>query len=265
MIFLNQHKIFSIIILSAFLFASDLLVVSTDDGIILPDMENRRLQFSDSLTNPDGMDFHEGTLYIADRDNNRIVAVDGPDAENFRTYGQSGQGIGQFSQPADVKVDKKGRIYIADYGNDRIVRISDMNGGDWQEYGGFGTESGRFYGPSCIALYKGIYVVDKYNQRVVYVKNMNGKSWEQIGINSGIDLPLGTFVDGKGRLFIFDYHRARILMYDDPNEDDYEIFRWPFRFDEGFQTPYMAVENDGKLLFTDTRGSRIVSLRIKDG
>jgi DNA-binding beta-propeller fold protein YncE len=60
-----------------------------------------------------------GTVYVADTDNGRIVAV-APTGETQAAWGRQGSGIGQFKYPEAVAVDAQGAIYVADRGNDRV-------------------------------------------------------------------------------------------------------------------------------------------------
>ncbi|MFA6198085.1 MAG: 6-bladed beta-propeller [Patescibacteria group bacterium] len=106
-------------------------------------------------------------IYVADRDNNRVVIYDSNG--NYRTtFGSLGSGNGQFQQPSGV-VATADRIYVADSGNNRIQLFS--YSGDTATYvsqfGGLGTSDGQFNTPKRVQLFNNqLYVTDSGNNRV---------------------------------------------------------------------------------------------------
>ena len=56
---------------------------------------------------------------MADWRNDRIQKFT-PDGQFVASFGESGQGEGQFHRPSSVAVDSEGYIYIADWGNERV-------------------------------------------------------------------------------------------------------------------------------------------------
>jgi DNA-binding beta-propeller fold protein YncE len=60
-----------------------------------------------------------GTLYVADTDTGRILAIS-PTGELQASWGSQGAGVGQLKYPEAVAVDGQGAIYVADRGNDRL-------------------------------------------------------------------------------------------------------------------------------------------------
>src|SRR5262249_54155162 len=63
-----------------------------------------------------------GLLYVADTDNNRIVAY-APWSPDPIPMGQKGSGGDQFVAPGGVAIDKAGNVFVADTGNRRIMRM----------------------------------------------------------------------------------------------------------------------------------------------
>ncbi len=215
------------------------------------------------FNNPAGMDFHDGTLYIADKGNSRIVAIDGLKGNNWRSFGELGTGMNQFDSPTDIKVGVDGWIYIADAGNDRVVRIRDMKGKNWQEFGSFGAQLGRFFAPSAIAIGPEgrLFVADKYNNRAVMMENFSGKKISEFGMDADFDLPQGIFVDDDGQIFISDYYHSRIIMYETPESSSFSIFRWPFYMNKGFRHPiHITSANKKNLIVANEIAGTIFSL-----
>lgn len=106
----------------------------------------------------------EGTIYIADTGNGRIVRVDG-DWQIAATYGE-----GLLRKPSGLFVDKKGTIYIADAGNNAIV-ILDHNGAEVTR---FGRPSEALFGRKNEFLPRKIAVDARQNLYIVSEGSTNG-------------------------------------------------------------------------------------------
>ena len=66
-----------------------------------------------------------GNVYVADFNNNRIDSFNPANfVGTFASYGSSGSGNGQFSNPTAITVDSAGNLYVSDYGNNRIVQLT---------------------------------------------------------------------------------------------------------------------------------------------
>jgi hypothetical protein len=74
-------------------------------------------------------------IFVADRLNGRIVYMKDMAGAGWTTFGSSGTGKNQFTNPSGLSMDAAGRIYIADRNNNRIVRINDLRGAGWTTLG----------------------------------------------------------------------------------------------------------------------------------
>ncbi|MGH8909881.1 MAG: caspase, EACC1-associated type [Egibacteraceae bacterium] len=91
------------------------------------------------LNSPVGVGVAVGTIYIADRGNERVRRVDLSSGGVITTVagngtqGFSGDGgpatAAQLNTPRDVAVDAAGTLYIADYDNHRVRRVDPSSGG----------------------------------------------------------------------------------------------------------------------------------------
>ena len=116
-----------------------------------------------------------GGIVIADRGNDRIVAIDDLSGGNWQSFGSTGSGNLELRRPSGVAVDAYGRIWIADAGNHRIVRVDDMFGSGWTAYGTAGTPTasdpavGTFRDPTGIRVAAGgaVIIADPGASRVV--------------------------------------------------------------------------------------------------
>ncbi|MFC1564224.1 NHL repeat-containing protein [candidate division KSB1 bacterium] len=61
----------------------------------------------------------DGNIYILDAGNHRIQKFNS-NGNYIRTFGEEGQGPGEYMNPISIDVDPSGNIYIADQGNIRI-------------------------------------------------------------------------------------------------------------------------------------------------
>ena len=90
-----------------------------------------------------------------------------PDGKTITTWGESGDGPGQFNLPWGATVDADGDVYIADWRNDRIQKFT-ADGEFIAAYGGPGDGEGQFHRPSSVAVTRDglICVADWGNERV---------------------------------------------------------------------------------------------------
>lgn len=135
-----------------------------------------------------------GGYLIADRGNDRIVAIDDLDGTGWTTLGSSGGGNGQFSNPTAVAADSDGKIYITDWGNHRIVRLDAIDGTGWQAFGEPGRPGpgdpaiGKFARPTAITVdaQNRIYVADPAAGRVIRIDGIDGSGWTDAANDHGL-------------------------------------------------------------------------------
>ena len=61
-----------------------------------------------------------GEMYVADGYGNCRVHKFSPEGELLHSWGEPGEGPGQFNLPHGVGVDRSGRVAVADRENDRV-------------------------------------------------------------------------------------------------------------------------------------------------
>jgi sugar lactone lactonase YvrE len=62
----------------------------------------------------------DGTMFITDGYGNARVHVFSPDGKLLRSWGEPGNGPGQFHLPHGIAIDRSGIVYVADRENSRI-------------------------------------------------------------------------------------------------------------------------------------------------
>jgi len=183
-----------------------------------------------------------GTIYISDREGNRVYSFNRGDVKaavfaGTGTPGFSGDGASatgaELWRPGGLAVDTQGNVYIADSVNNRIRKV-DARGvittvaGSGKYYGdtgdgGSATEA-RFSFPFGVAVARdgSIYISDTGNNRlrkvtrsgtVVALAGSGGAGYEGDGRAGGearLAAPEGITIDGHGDLYVADTLNLRI-------------------------------------------------------
>ncbi|CAF0890170.1 unnamed protein product [Rotaria sp. Silwood1] len=171
----------------------------------------------------------DNTLYIADRNNHRIVVIF-PNSTIAGAIIGSGYGTGltQMNYPSDIFVTSDG-IYVLDSSNYRILKLQ-KNGtnptivagitgmaGSTSSYNTFGTSYQMF-----VDIYGNIYVSDQANHRVLrFPPNSSNGTNADIAAGIGtsgygpsqLNTPYGIFVDSARTLYIADTNNHRIQRW----------------------------------------------------
>jgi len=215
-----------------------------------------------------------GTLYIADTNNNRIqhVSASGEVIATWGTFADITLGDapgGTFNNPWDVAVGPDGSVYVADTWNYRVQKFT-ANGKFVKMWGysGQAEQPEAFWGPRAVAVDANghVYVVDTGNKRIV-VFDAFGNFITQFGTSGfeagQFDEPVGIDVDQVGRVYVADTWNQRIQVFEpDPSGMMFiPIAKWDLSAWYGQSLdnkPYLAVDNTGHLFVTDPDGYRVI-------
>ncbi len=220
----------------------------------------------------------DGTIYVADTNNNRIqhFSSDGKFLNSWGTFGDNTTGdapIGTFNQPWAVAVSPDGKyIYVTDTWNHRIQKFT--AGGipliSWGTPLYDPTNSGPFgiWGPRGIAVdaQGRVFVADTGNKRIL-VYDSDGNFILQIG-SEGLSIgqfeePVGLSIDPRGYLFVADTWNQRIQVFA-PSEDSstfspflqWDVSGW---YGESLDNkPYLTTDNHGHIFVTDPETYRVL-------
>lgn len=198
----------------------------------------------------------EGTLYVADQTNNRVLRFDnaagkanGAAADcvlgqaNFLTAGV-GCTSTTMTTPTTVAVDFNGTLYVVDQGNNRVLRFDNAdaktNGAAADGVigqidfvtGTAGTSAGKFNSPyGAVVDGSGrLYISDQLNNRILYFNtpssivtggsadgvlgqaNFTGASPATTA--AGLDAPAGLAIDNAyGKLWVAELNNNRVIRY----------------------------------------------------
>lgn len=97
----------------------------------LPELEQIRyipLETTDSslIGDVDKILYQDNKFYILDKVGKKILIFD-QDGKNIQIIHQVGQGPGEYLEPCDMDIDKKGNIYVSDWGNQSIITYKNGN------------------------------------------------------------------------------------------------------------------------------------------
>ncbi len=220
----------------------------------------------------------DGTLYVADTNNNRIqhFSADGRFLNAWGSFGDSTTGNappGTFNQPWAVAVSPDGGfVYVADTWNHRIQKFT-ATGTPLTMWGTSlydPTTNGSFgiWGPRGIAVNAQgrVFVADTGNKRIL-VYDADGNFILQIG-SEGLSIgqfeePVGLAFDPRGYLYVADTWNQRVQVFA-PSGDgsnyspllQWDISGW---YGESLDNkPYLAADNLGHIFVTDPEAYRVL-------
>ncbi len=220
----------------------------------------------------------DGTLYVADSLNHRILHLDseGNLLHKWGTFGASDYNTnvmapeGALNEPWGIAVGPDGSVYVADTWNNRIQKFT-AQGEFITMWGQFGAAESRyhFWGPRGVAVddQGRVFVTDTGNKRVV-IFDSNGNDLAAFGgAGLGIgqfDEPVGIAVDGVGRIYVADTWNKRIqimipqgdsLNY--PTNITWDVEAW--YGDSLDNKPFLAIDANNNVFVADPIMGRILA------
>lgn len=221
----------------------------------------------------------DGTIFVPDWGNHRIQAFNS-DGTFSATYGELGQGNGEFNCPNSVAIDPvNGYIVVADTGNQRVqVFTNEMV---YQTTIGVtedpGDDNYHFNNPVSVAvdLVGDIYVSDLDNNRVQKC-TLNGLAYvcETFIENDGEynnefgDIhPRSLALDADGNLYVADDANARVQVFDGNGKFITSIGGTESsQMTSSFSTPWgLTVSSEGTVYVADTENHRIEIFNVGVG
>lgn len=202
----------------------------TDPALTVYVADFRNLAVS-GLTKPfngvsDVVQASDGSIYVSDYYNNRIVRLTGTGAF-VRAYGMLDPVGGFFSKPCGLAIDSSDGVYVADSGNNRIVRFQDDNqdgvldSSEYQIWGGTKAGAGVLeFNKPCGLCLNGDWIIaaDTGNHRIASFKNDDAAdTWKTFGSQGGGDgqmkSPYDAAVDSKGDIWVSDTLNQRVQHF----------------------------------------------------
>ena len=150
-------------------------VVAIGDDLIVADTNNNRVQRWDPTTRsvvwtaggfskPKDVTVSDGTVYVADSLNHRIVRLNGTTGASMGAFGGS-----QAHVLEGIAVAPNGNVWVSDTSWNRLLEYS-SSGAFLQKFGASGSAHGRFNKPAHLEILAGspdlLFVTDQWNERI---------------------------------------------------------------------------------------------------
>lgn len=129
-----------------------------------------------------------GEMFVSDGYGNRRVHKFSPEGELLMSWGEQGQGPGQFALPHCVRVDRYNRVWVCDRENNRI-QIFDTDGNFLTQWTDLLMPASIYFHPTEDVVY-----IAEFTQRVS-IYTLTGELITQWGGAHPSEKP-GEFVDG---------------------------------------------------------------------
>lgn len=178
-----------------FAFAHDLAVTSAGDVFVADFLNDRVQHFGPTgaflgawaVRLPAGIAVApSGDLLLCSND----TIVEYTAAGGFvRSWGGTGSGAGQLSNPIDVAVDHDGFVYVCDWGNYRVQKFTSTGGFVWAS-GTQGSGAGQFQAPTSIVYDPAGYV---------WVVDTGGGHLDRLGLNGDFQIQIGSNGSSPGQ------------------------------------------------------------------
>lgn len=217
---------------------------------------------------------NDGTLYIADTENNRIVhiSVDGTILAEWTAEGINGTELiqGGFNQPWGIAVDQEGQVYVADTWNHRILKYT--SDGEfittWGYFNNVPEDPFGMWGPRDVVIDSdgNVLVTDTGNKRIL-IFDPDGNFITQIG-GDGYQLgqfkePVGLVVaPDTGDVYVADTWNQRIQLLKKVGAAEYTPYKsWDILSWYGGSLdnkPYLSIDEFSRVYVADPEGGRVL-------
>jgi len=186
------------------------------------------------------------------------------------SFGGTGNGAGQFSQPQGIATYKN-LIFIVDTGNDRVQKFRD-NGNSVEFVSIFNLQ--QFYYPRDITIDDtgNLYVLDSGNHRILKL-DINGKpiNFSMLGTNilgefgtgqGQFSNPYGIDADASGNIYVADSRNNRIQIFSSIGHFLKEFGTQGSNYGQMFEPQDVAVDKEGNIFVADMYNSRIQKFNL---
>jgi tripartite motif-containing protein 2/3 len=192
--------------------------------ILVADYGNHRVQVLDYATGefvrslrtssssyPTSVAINRGGNNVAVKFSNGTIQIFQLDGKLVSTFGQPGNGNGQFSGEGHIAYDKNDNLVVSDSDNNRIQVLNSK--GIFQRSIGIRDRSGGLKHPVGFTFDESgdhIIVADCENHRVQILQYSNGSHIRTIGSSGQLDKPHHVCMDGEKRYVVADSGHGKL-------------------------------------------------------
>ena len=168
------------------------------------------------IEDENNQDLNDVFVYIADQNNDRIQKFS-KDGTFVTTWGEEGEGNGQFLHTHGIDLDSDGNVYVSDRDQPSIQKFS-SNGTFIMKWGSEGTADGQFIQPWDVSVSQDdrIFVPDYGNNRIqIFSKEGDFiTSWGTAGSGPGqFDGPAVVAFDADNNVYVTDSGNHRVQKF----------------------------------------------------
>jgi tripartite motif-containing protein 71 len=168
------------------------------------------------IEDENNQDSNQVFVYIADQNNDRIQKFS-KDGTFVTTWGEEGEGNGQFLHTHGIDLDSDGNVYVSDRDQPSIQKFS-SNGTFIMKWGSEGTADGQFIQPWDVSVSQDdrIFVPDYGNNRIqIFSKEGDFiTSWGTAGSGPGqFDGPAVVAFDADNNVYVTDSGNHRVQKF----------------------------------------------------
>lgn len=203
-----------------------------------------------------------GQLVFANRNRFRAHIYDMSSGQGLTVGGSQGQSNNQLNMPEASILLKDGRLVVADTANHRL-QIFDSSGRYLRTVGSYGRDGNEikdFARPCDIEVDEkaGRIFVLQQDRDKIHIFDMDFKLLKTIySADKSLDSAVDMALDSKGRIYLADPSKSRIVVIDQNGNQLKELTNSPFNL-KPLDQPYgVAVASDGRIAVADTYNHRI--------
>jgi DNA-binding beta-propeller fold protein YncE len=210
-----------------------------------------------------------GHVYVADTHYFRVMEYDS-EGRLVHSFGEHGEGPGQFIYVTDIAFGPNGNLYVAEYGGHDRVQVFSPDGTYLFEFGSFGTGEGgngaggelQFRRPQSLAFSRDgreLYIADACNHRIVVTdpKGQVLRTFASAGREPGrLCFPYSIEVLPDDTLLVCEFGNNRIQRFDRSGRS-LGMYGRVGRGKGELQYPWAVAATDDRIFVLDSGNNRV--------
>ncbi len=176
------------------------------------------------IIEPCSIFYRDKRFFVLDKGTMQVLVFD-INGKKIRSFGGKGMAPGEFYYPYSIYVTDDNKVYVADSNNNRIqvfssqgLLIQILTGHDLLGEGKYSVPRGiAFDGEGNLftaeGLINSISITNREGSVTRRFRNAEPQNWNS-RVNDTINLPTSVFIDNRGRLYVTEFGKSRVLVYE---------------------------------------------------